>query len=100
VFVQGVVNNYQYFTPRRIERLHQNPEETIRYEVTAPSTPAQKSVNAGKMPRFMELHGQNHLADGVPSHRQDPTYHKSHEHTVPWRTEASPESYVVNPERM
>jgi len=100
VLVQGVVNNHQDFTPNRVERLYQHPEKVIRYKVTAPSTSAQKSVNAGKMPRFMELHGQNHLAHGVLSHRKHPTYHKGYEDAVTWSTEASHESYVVNAERM
>lgn len=45
----------------------------------------------------MELHGQNHLANGVLSHRQHPTYHKGYENAVTWRTEASRKSYVVKP---
>jgi hypothetical protein len=48
----------------------------------------------------MELHGQNHLADGVLTHGQHPTDQEGHEDTETRGTEALPEMNLVNPERI
>ena len=100
VFVQCVVNDHQDLTSLGVQRLDQNPEKAIRYKLNAPSTLSQKSVNSGKMPRMMETHGQNHLADRVPSHGQRPTYQKGYKDTKTRSGETPHKSNLVNSKRI
>jgi hypothetical protein len=100
MLIQCVVNDHKDLAPLEVQCLNQNPEKAMRHKINAPSTFPPKSVNASKAPRMVESHGQNHLAHRVLSHRQRPSNQQGHKNAVTRSAEASPESDLVNSERI
>ena len=86
--------------PPRDEEVYDHGEESPGDIVHVPFLPGKEPMSTGKMHQFIEIHGEDHVADGMISLCQHSPDEEREEVTPTWRAESRSQKNLLNRERL
>lgn len=100
VLVEGVIHDDHRLGAMRKQQAYHHHEDPFGHIVRIPYRSGKETINGDEVLDFMKARGGDHVAHGVPAHRQYPTSRQSSEVTLARCAEAGAKICLLDLKRL